>query len=201
MDKRLIHGTLAAYVAAVLSLFVLAGCGKGLTAASAPPAPDKPGRAPVMDDQVTMDGRGLDLRLFDNNPTPGGPRKPTFWAHVKVFSQTGQDIWSFEDARAVIYGNSEGSEEIVLDAGKGSFQETKMAYLKDGVVAHVGDMKLDLSDIEWLNDERLARSDNPVAISGNDCSLKASSLRMFPDKKQLILTNVSGTLRMRRNEQ
>lgn len=180
----------------VLSLFVLAGCGKSLTAAPVPAVADESG----MDDQVTMEGRGLDLRLFDNNPTPGGPRKPTFWAHVEVFSQTGEDLWSFEKARAIIYGNSEESEPIVLDAGRGSFQETKMAYLKDGVVAHVGEMKLELTDMEWLNDERLARSDNPVTISGGGCALKASSLRMYPDQKQLILTNVSGTLRLRRNE-
>jgi len=182
----------------LLLLFVFAGCGKNLAVTSVPPKGDP---APSADEQEDMEGRGLDLRLFDNNPTPGGPRKPTFWAHVEVFSRTGEDLWAFEKARAIIYGSSEESEPIVLDAGQGSFQETKMAYLKNGVVAHVGDMQLELTDIEWLNDERLARSDNPVAISGAGSNLKASSLRIYPDQKQLILTDVSGTLRLRRSEE
>lgn len=185
---------LAYAVLGLLGLFVLTGCREGL-------APEKPPLSAPLDAKTAMEGRGLDLRMFDNNPTPGGPRKPTFWAHVNTFSQTNEDGWAFEEARAVIYGSSEGAEAIVLEAGSGRFQATQMAYLTDGVVARVGEMQLELTDIEWRNEERLAQTDSPVAISGGDCALKASSLRMYPDQKQLILTDVSGTLRLRRNEQ
>ena len=48
--------------------------------------------------------------------------------------------------------------------------------------------------------ERLARTDQPVSIATSDSHLTASSLRMYPDQKQLVLTNVTGTVRFGRTE-
>ena len=178
----------------------LAGCGSGLPTA-APDRAEGSAAAPAVgpsDDRMEMEG--VDLRLFDGEPTADTPRMPTFWVHTNVFSIDGEDIWSFEQARAVIYGRNQLEENILLEAGSGRFQEGKMAYLRGGVVARVGDMRLDLTDLEWLNDERLARTDQPVSIATSDSHLTASSLRMYPDQKQLVLTNVTGTVRFGRTE-
>ncbi len=142
------------------------------------------------------EAQDIDLRLFDADPTTGAPRSPTCWVHADSFSRPEGDIWSFEGAKAVIYGRSDGQEEqIHIEAGSGRFQETRMAYLKDNVVARVGDMRIELSDIEWINDERLARSDNAISLETPDAQLSASSLLLYPDNKQLILTDVTGTFR------
>jgi lipopolysaccharide export system protein LptC len=152
----------------------------------------------VSDDQLDMVGHGVDLRLFDTDPTTGAPRKPNFWIHAEIFSVADKDIWSFEKARAVIYGKNEGDQEIHLEAGEGKFQESKMAYLKGGVKGTVGDMKLEMTDIEWLNDENMAKSDNPVSIKNGDSRLQAASMRLYPKDKQLLLTNVTGLVSFER---
>lgn len=64
----------------------------------------------------------------------------------------------------------------------------------------MGTMQMELTDIEWKNDERVAVSDHPVTITTEDSHLEASSLRLYPDKRQMVLTNGSGILRVGRVE-
>ena len=142
----------------------------------------------------------LNLRLYEGNPTAGETRRPTFWVHAEVFTLGEENVWLFEQAHAMIYGHGEKGSEITIDAGRGRFQEGKAAYLKDGVTAQVGDMHIDLTDLEWINDERMARTDNPVSVTSPDSNMKASTLRLYPDQKQLLLTRVSGTVKLERNE-
>ena len=142
-----------------------------------------------------MEGRDADFRLYDSSPTAGESKKPTFWVHAGVWRLEEQDVWSFENARAVIYGRGEDGAEITFDAGQGRFQKDKTAYLKDGVVAHIEKMTLQLTDIEWINEQRVAQSDNPVTITSDDAHLEGATLRLYPDDKQLVMTNVSGKMR------
>jgi lipopolysaccharide export system protein LptC len=189
--------------ALIVALLVVLGCGKGLPPNPGAPVPPNPlSGAPAAPDEArpTMEAQGVDLRLFDSHPTDGVARKPTFWVHAEVFSLAEENIWSFERARAVIYGREESAPEVTVEARRGRFQESKMAYLKDGVVAHIGEMKIEMTDIEWLNDERLGRTDNPLSITTKDSHLKASSLRLYPDRKELVLTEVAGSMRFERNE-
>jgi hypothetical protein len=156
---------------------------------------------------ASMKGQGVDLRLFDASPTQGGSRKPTFWVHADTFSLGEKNLWTFEKARAVVYARNEEDPQVTFEAGSGQFQETKgedgkggMAFLRGGVTAQVGPMRLQLSDIEWVNDERTARSDSPVTITSEDSNLSASSVRLYPDQKQLVMTNVTGELQLERNQ-
>lgn len=201
-------------LAGIILLVAAAGCGNPYTP---PPASEKQGDssgagafptdagpfpaeggAPAGNAQ-SMEGRGLDLRLYDTDPTTGVPRKVNLWIHADVWSVTeDQDIWSFQKARAVIYGQDEQAEAITLEAGEGRFQESKIAYLKGGVHARVSDMNLELTDLEWLNDEGVAQSGNALSIQKGDSFLKASGVRLYPSKKKLTLTNVSGELRLGR---
>ena len=141
-----------------------------------------------------MEAQAVDLRLFDDRPTGGAPRKPTFWVHAEVFALEEDDIWSFEKARAVIYGRDAKDELITLEAGQGRFQETKMAYLEGDIIARVHNMTLKMQDIEWINEEGVARTDSPLSVRTETSHLKASSLRLYPDEKRLVMTDVSGLL-------
>ena len=182
----------------LLVLAAAAGCGNGFNGQkpAQPPVPPAPAGAPGP--HANMEGRGADFRLFDGDPTSGPARRPRLWLHVDSFSLAEENIWSFRNARAVIYGRDDRMEDMFLEAGGGSYQEAKSAYLKDGVTAKIGEMKLELRDIEWLNDEGLAKSDYPVTITTPDSELKASSVRLYHKEKRLVLTDVTGTLRLER---
>ena len=182
----------------LLILTMAFGCGNGFTghkpvetralAASAGGAAQHP----------NMEGRGADFRLFDGDPTTGPARRPRLWLHVDSFSLAEENIWSFKNARAVIYGRDEQMEDMFLEAGGGSYQEGKSAYLKDGVIAKIGDMELDLQDIEWLNEEGLGKSDYALSIKTPDSDLKASSVRLYHRENKIVLTDVTGTLLLER---
>lgn len=149
-----------------------------------------------------LEGRaqGVDLRLFEPEPTPGGTRKPTFWLHTDTFTMSDAKTWSFENAHAVVYGEEGENADIEFEAGRGHLEEDKMAYLKDGVKAKIGDIALELQDIEWVNADRVARTDNPVSITMDGSNLKSAGLRIFPDQKKLVLNDVAGTIRFERNQ-
>jgi hypothetical protein len=173
-------------------------------------------------DQVTM--KEIDLYLHDSGATDGLERKPTFWVHAKTFALN-ESMYTFEDASAVIYargkkngfnlpdtagapqqpapategenaGEGEGEEEIHVEAKKGEFQEGQRAYLSGGVTAKLRDMTIELSDMEWVNDKREARTGNPVKVQGQTINVSASSLKMYPDQKVLEMTNVSGLVQL-----
>lgn len=177
------------------------GCGSGLNGSG----PETPGTPPPSGEAAVaqhVEGRGADFRLFDPEPTSGdAARRPRFWVHVDSFTLAEEKVYSFENAQAIIYGRDGQMGDMYLEAGGGSYQEAKSAYLKGGVVARIGEMRLDLSDFEWLNEAGEGRSDNPVSIVTPDSELKASSVRLYHKDKQFVLTDVTGTLRLERVQQ
>lgn len=180
------------------ALAAVNGCGNGFNGHR----PAQPAAPPAVnadaEPQTDMEGRGADFRLFDGEPSTGPVRRPRLWLHVDSFSLAEANVWSFEKASAVIYGRDEQMEDMYLEAGGGSYQEAKSAYLKGGVVARIGDMKLDLQDFEWLNEPGEGRSDYPVSIVTPESELKASSVRLYHKDRQIVLTDVTGTLRLER---
>jgi hypothetical protein len=181
-------------------VLLLLGCGQI-------PAPKPPERPPsarealgIDRDRLSMEAQAVDLRLFDTHPTNGDTRKPTLWLHADIGALEEQNIWSFQKARAVIYGRSQDDPEITLEAGSGRFQEAKMAYLKDGVKVHVGKMDLELADFEWINDDRLGRTDHPITVRSDDLQLTASSMRLYPDDRRIQMKGGSGMMRIERGQ-
>jgi len=179
---------------AILAI-VAFGCGQGI----APPSPET--ATPAVgrtDGAVSMSG--INLFLHDARPTAGAARKPTFWVHAEYFTMLDDQVWSFENAQAAIYGRTPEEKQITLEAARGRFQEDSGALLDGGVTAYVGEMTLDLADIEWINprqegEEGIARSDSPLRVSSNKLQLRASSLRLYPESDKFVLTNVSGLVR------
>jgi hypothetical protein len=176
---------------------LLAGCG-GIFA---PQKPQETQASPakalgVNADRMSMEAKGVDLRLFDSHPSVGEDRKPTLWLHADMFTLEEENISSFRNARAIVYGKNDQSGEITLEAGAGRCQESKMAYLTDGVKAHVADMTLELEDFEWINDSREGKTDHPVKVNSPTLRLTASSMRLYPDARRIELVGVSGSMRI-----
>ncbi len=176
-----------------------AGCGDG----PAPPPAYAPVPRDAPEDVLTMSG--IDLYLHDMRPTAGVARKPTFWLHTEKFSVLDENIWAFEDARAIIYGEGEEDrQDIILEAREGRFEEGKSAYLKGGVKALMGSLRIELADIEWQNPDAEtpgeARSDNPVKVLDSHVQLEAAGVRIYPQRKEFMLTGVAGTIQFGRNE-
>lgn len=178
-----------------------AGCGAGCGAPSTPPpAPSTPENAPPatnnVPDGVGVEFQGVDLRLFSMDPTQTGPRKPRFWLHADKQTISADGVTSFEKARAVVYGKETDVEQMTIDAGAGQYKQDEMVYLSNGVVAHAGDMTIQVTDMTYENNEKVARSDNPVSIESPRMQLKAANVRLNPDTRTMVLGPGSGTVQI-----
>ncbi|NIA16452.1 MAG: LPS export ABC transporter periplasmic protein LptC [Nitrospiraceae bacterium] len=189
------------YLWSVLLVVLAAGCGDKLSARPQElNPPSRPGIETASYERPSMAGRGITLRLYDSGLTAGASRKPTVIVQAEEYSLDEKEhVWTLEKTHAVIYGAAEEDADIVLDAGRGRFREERTAYLKDGVIARIGEMEVQLTDLEWLNDEQMGRSDHPVSIITDGSKLNASSLRLYPEEQKLILTDVTGTIRFTKN--
>ena len=178
-----------------------AGCGAPSTP---PPTPANAGNAattpgttpPGAPGGVGVEFQGVDLRLFSMDPTQTGPRKPRFWLHAEKQTISAEGATSFEKAHAVVYGKDTDVEQMVIDAGAGQYKQEEMVYLGNGVVARAGDTTIQLTDMTYENNEKVARSDNPVSIDSPRMQLKADNVRLNPDTRSMVLESVSGTVQL-----
>ena len=153
--------------AAVCSAISGAGCGAPAPPPSTPPenpANGAPTSTTGTPGSVGVESQGVDLRLFSMDPTQTGPRKPRFWLHADKQTISADGTTSFEKAHAVVYGKDTDVEQLVIDAGAGQYKQDEMVYLNNGVVAQAGDTTIQVTDMTYENNEKVARSDNPVSI-------------------------------------
>ncbi len=183
----------------LLILFVLAACGTGL--APQPPKAELETTASPAEPGNRIRMSGVKLYLHDTRPTYGLPRKPTFMVQADVLALMQEDVWTLEKAHAVVLGGDEDAEDMVFEAARGRFQEEERVHLEGGVVAHVGTLVMELEDIEWINTDREARTDNPVHIVDGETHLDAATLRLYLDERLFVLTDVKGVIRLDREEQ
>ncbi len=153
-------------------------------------------------EQGRMTMEGIDLYLHKTDPTHGGVRKPSFWVHAQRFALSEDKKWSFENARAVIYGKEE-AEAIVVHADRGDFEEDKRAVLRGNVEAEFGTMHLALQQLVWenpQNDQRgVAVGEGPVLLKDVTMDLSADRAEIYPEEKEFTLENVTGYIRFERN--
>lgn len=193
----MIHAAQSRICVAVLALACI-GCGR--EAAPPPPVPAEDAEPIATAPQEAVSMSGINLFMHDARPTAGATRKPTFSVHADYFAMLDDQVWSFENARAAIYGQDAQQEEVRLQAARGRFEEDRGAFLEGGVSAFVGDMTMELANIEWINpreegEEGVARSDNELRVNSPSLQLHASSLRLYPESKRFVLTNVEGMVR------
>jgi len=179
---------------------ILPGCGPMI--ASPPPKTNTalPGvtGAPMQDNTARLEG--VDLWLYGTEPSAGADRKPTCWVHANAFTLDHDNAWSLESAKAVIYARDTDTPDILIEARHGRFEESKMASLNDGVTAQVGEIHLKMDEVQWLNDERELRTDRPASITTRHMQLHAETFRLYPDKQEIIMTRVIGTVEWEGNQ-
>ncbi|NLF57316.1 MAG: LPS export ABC transporter periplasmic protein LptC [Candidatus Hydrogenedens sp.] len=183
----------------VAALLAAAGCTAPAPAppAAAPPAPAAP-PDPYAQSPDALVMTGINLYMHRARQAEGVAQKPEFWVHANAFSMQGDNVYKFENARAVIYGEGE-QETIVIESLRGQFEQDRRAVLQDEVTVHAGAMTLKLADIVWEKPEGEsageARSDSHVAVDGPEMQVEARALRLRPDAKEFELTGVTGTVR------
>ena len=176
------------------SVGYITGCG-GPTPPSAPPSnPATP--APEKQTNVGVEFQGVDVRLFNTEPTQTGSRKPRFWLHAEKQTIGADGTMMFEKAHAVVYGKETDAEQLILDAGSGQYKQDEMVVLKNDVLAKAEDITIHASDMTYENNEKVARSDNPVTIESPRMQLKADNVRITPDTREMVLGSGSGTIQI-----
>jgi len=183
-----------ASLAAGLAWVLGAGCGPPEA-----PAPVAEGAPHTVDPEDVLTMRGIDLYLHDATVTGAEARRPHFWVHAERFSMSGEEVWTFEEARAVAYHRESAEEDIVFEAQRGMFEEDARAYLGGGVTARMGEMVLHLEDIEWLQGDGTtpsrAHSDKGLRVDDPKMQLQAAGIHIRPEERLFEMSGVSGVIR------
>ncbi len=176
----------------LLALAATSGCGRP----SPPAVNEEVSSQPAAVDSMVM--RGIDLYMHRRDLGVGASIKPALWIRADSFTIAEGTIYSFEKARAVIYGK-EDSEEIVVEAQRGSFEQDTSAALEGDVRLTAGTLSMLLRDISWAppgeNSDGAAHTENPVVIDDPDLQLNAAAMRLHPDSRTFELTRASGVVR------
>ena len=172
----------------------LAGCTQEPPVAPAPPDTPRPHA-----DTVPADGRMTEF-FFYRAESAGIERRPSFVMRTPKVSITIAGEAVLEQAEAEIYGRDD--EVTTVWAEQGRFdQETKMATMEGAVVLRRGSMTVEMHDLIWSEETRVAQTDRPVRLFDEDAELHADSMVFDPDDNALLLTNVVGGMDMTgRNE-
>ena len=184
---------------AVLTAVLAAGCGPAerTEREERPETPETTREAAGLDDNGEERMAGdMVLRLFDESPGADGARRPVFTVSSPQFSHEGGGRWLFRDASAVIL--DPGGEEILLRAASGRMnQETREAWLEGDVTLQAEDMAMELQDVEWVNEDRVARSGKPLRVAVGETRFEASAMELWPDENRLRLTDVRGSIHLK----
>ena len=173
-----------------------AGCSQEPPAVSAPPSPDTPGPSAGA---VPASGRMTEF-FFYRADMAGIERRPSFVMRTPKVSITIEGEAVLEETEAEIYGR--GDEVTTVWAEQGRFdQETKRATMEGAVVLQRGSMIIEMQDLTWSEETRVAQTDNPVRLVDEGAELHADNMVFDPDENALLLTNVVGGVDMTgRNE-
>ena len=180
----------ASVIAAIIA--ALTACGPPLPA----PEEGRSANGPADRSEATM--QDMVLRLYGGGDGDGTAGRPTFRVHAARSTLLEDGVWSFEDARAVIY-DQQGNETLI-EAARGQVDQRdgrEAAMLEQDVSLRAGGMTLQLERLEWANAERAARSDAPVRMTGDEAEATASGLSYFPDARRVILSDVRGSMTLK----
>lgn len=192
------------WIAPILPVLALAGCGGG-SPATPPPASPAGESAPVATPDNTMDMTNIEMHLWRSSDAPGQDQKPLL--SIRAARVTGNmdgsgAELSFEGAQAVRPQQKPEDSQIHFEAARGTFQENQRAVLKDGVKAQIDDMTITLEEITWEiapedgaeGDTGMAFSDKPLKITSPTQNLEAARLRLYPDTNTMELYEVTGVI-------
>lgn len=184
-------------------LALLTGCGyRGGTPPKAEGSRsdrDANGRALKAAVGAGMEMTGIDLYVHRKNPLTGVPQFPKLWIHADRFTLLDSQTYAFESAQAVIYGDREDNQVILMEAGRGVFEQDRRAELSGGVVLTTDALTLRTEAAVWERqnapDSEQVRVDTPVAIEDPHVVLAAGAARLYPELKTFELRDARGTIR------
>lgn len=168
---------------------LLPACDRGPAPANAPvagvpDAPDSPQPPPLAAARLT--------EFFFYRAGQGGvEQRPSFVMRTPAVSITVEGEALLEQVEAEIHGRD--NEVTTIRAERGRFdQQAKTATMEGGVVLERGTMRVEMEDLVWLDEQRMARTDNPVRILDEGAELAAENLEFHPDEGALFLDNLAG---------
>jgi len=182
---------------------LLAGCGKSGTVPDTASRPESRSEAARQALKAAagagMEMAGIDLYVHKKNPLTGVPQTPKLWIHADRFSLRDDQTYVFQSARAVVYGDKEEDQAIVMEAAEGVFEQDRRAQLSGGVVLTAGTLTLKTGAAVWEQQADPAAEqvlvDTPITIDDPRLVLAAGSARLYPERKEFELRDVRGTLR------
>ena len=176
----------------ILLLLLSAGCGGPETPSE--PAPD-PGTS-VGNDNATLSG-GTELAFWGKDVPPGVEQPPTFWVSADRFTLEetgGEKVWMLEGTTAMLAVPD--GDDANIKAGRCRFDEaSRTAELSGDVTVRMGAKTIELTDMIWLNEEGVARSDNKLTVADGPSRFEAEKMAFTPSKNELVLEQVLGTVR------
>lgn len=144
----------------------------------------------------------MNLKLWPSTDTPGENVKPLLSIHAARVMGMGGDAKELmlEDAKAVVPATGPESRELEFSAKFGTFVEGERALLRDGVVARIDDMTIELEEITWTivpgeggaPSSGVASSDRPLHITSPTQDLEAQGLRLYAATETIELHEVTG---------
>ncbi len=180
------------FAVSILVLMLSAGCG-------GPEAPSEnvpdPGASAESGNAILTGS--TELAFWDDEAPPGVEQPPTFWVSADEFTleeTQGEKVWILEGATAIL-AVADG-DDAHIEAGRCRFDEaSKTAELFDGVTVRMGVKTIELTDMTWLNEEGVARSENKLTVADGPSSFQAEKMAFTPSKNELVLEQVLGTVR------
>ncbi len=182
------------YVCAMLLLLaaaaLLPACdrGKGLDAEPARSVPEAPSNAAA---SPPAPGARLTEFFFYRASVGGVEQRPSFVMRTPAVSITAQGEALLEQVEAEIHGRDD--DVTTIRAQRGRFDQlAKTATMEGAVTLERGTMRVEMQDLVWLDDERVARTEKPVHILDTGAELNAENLAFYPDEGALVLANLAG---------
>ncbi|MFO7976387.1 MAG: LPS export ABC transporter periplasmic protein LptC [Candidatus Hydrogenedentota bacterium] len=172
----------------LFALAGLAGCGK-----EEPPATVIPRKS---SEPAPVAGKARMTEFFFYKADPGGvEQRPSFVMRTPKVSINAEGEAILEDVQAEIYGRNNEVTKIWAENGRFD-QETKTATMKGDVVLERGAMQVEMEDLVWSDETRVAKTQKPVRILDEGTELHADNMAFHPDENALLLDNVVGDVKL-----
>ncbi len=179
-----------------LALLVLGGCSQPAPPPPPPVEQASPDATGVVQGADTLEMSGIKLYLYDKAAIPGQERNPVFSVEADKFSQDAEKTWRFTQAKAIAHAQQEGDNDIIFNAGSGALREEESASLEGGVIAQVGPMTIEMTDVLWSQGSEteppIATTNQPVKVLDPSMHLLAEQFRLYPADSQFALLEVQG---------
>ena len=177
-----------------MAVIALAACGQGAQPPVPPVTVESPGDGFDALDEDAFSHGVMTLRFYDDTPSGEMGELPRFELASSRCRYEEGDVWSFQDADAVIRGDGNDTE-MRIEAGFGRVDHrTKHAFMEGGVRLTTGDLTIEMEELTWSNAERVASSEQPVRILQGGTDLEASSMRLYPDESRVVLQEAQGRI-------